>query len=118
MDEFIANLVCTVFGLEDFYDYFGLALKPSSIVFIDSSMESELCELAGRDVFSNLADLLRDAELVHPQILGESGLVVEGHDVGWLVERISGCFSVGEQPEEDQEIWLRDKLLGQRPSDS
>lgn len=104
VDEFIANLVCTVFGPEDFYDYFGLALKPSSIVFIDSSMEAELCELTGRDVFSNLADLPRDTELVHPQIFGEPDFVVEGHDTTWLVDRVREHFSVDAQPGEDQEI--------------
>ena len=104
VDEFIANLVCTVFGPEDFYDYFGLALKPSSIVFIDSSMEAELCELTGRDVFSNLADLPRDTELVHPQILGGPDLVVEEHDVTWLVEQVRERYSIDEQSEESEEI--------------
>lgn len=93
VDEFISNLVCTVFGPEDFYDYFGLALKPSNIVFIDSSMEAELCELTGRDVFGNLAGLPRDSELARPQILGEPGFVVEGHDATWLVERARERFS-------------------------
>ncbi|WP_322154977.1 hypothetical protein [Paratractidigestivibacter sp.] len=104
VDEFIANLVCTVFGPVDFYDYFGLALKPSNIVFIDSEMEAELCELTGRAVFSNLADLSRDTELAHPQILGEPDFVVEGHDTTWLVERVREHFSVVVQPEEDREV--------------
>lgn len=71
MDRFISNLVCTVFGPEEFYDYFGLGLKPRDIVYIDSASEEALCEMTGREVFGHLRNLSRDIRLAAPQIVGD-----------------------------------------------
>lgn len=90
MDRFISNLVCTVFGPEEFYDYFGLGLKPRDIVYIDSESEEALREITGKEVFGHLRNLSRDIQLAAPQIVGDPEYnPYPTHDSRWLSEAVA-----------------------------
>ncbi len=94
--RFISNLVCSLFGYDDFYDYFGMALKPKDIIYIDSKQEAELSETVGREVFCHLDGLARDTELTAPQILGDGCYdPFPEHDAEWLVDRVKQMHEMG-----------------------
>lgn len=67
MERFISDLICTLFGPDDFFDYFGAALKENDVIHIDSQQKDELNQLIGREAFSNYGKLERD-EVLHPAI--------------------------------------------------
>lgn len=67
MERFTSDLICTLFGPDDFFDYFGAALKEDDVIYIDSQQENELNQMIGREAFSNYGKLERD-EVLHPAI--------------------------------------------------
>jgi len=67
MERFISDLICTLFGPDDFFDYFGAALKENDVIYIDSQQEHELNQMMGREAFSNYENIKRD-EVLHPAI--------------------------------------------------
>lgn len=67
MERLISDLICTLFGPDDFLDYFGAALKEDDVIYIDSQQENELNQMIGREAFSNYGKLERD-EVLHPAI--------------------------------------------------
>ncbi len=88
VDYFISNLVCSLFGHDNFYNYFGTALPAENVVFIDSQMELELEDITGRPAFLNYNMLKRDCLLVSPQTLGDVQYnPYPDHDTEWTINK-------------------------------
>lgn len=67
MERLISDLICTLFGPDDFLDYFGAALKEDDVIYINSQQENELNQVIGREAFSSYGKLERD-KVLHPAI--------------------------------------------------
>lgn len=96
IDVFIANLVCTLFGHDNFYGYFGTAMPSENVVFIDSEMEEELLRLTGRAPFANYDGLARNRVLASPQTLGDPSYnPYPDHDAEWLLKTVRTARTKG-----------------------
>lgn len=57
--SFLSAAIHELFG-SDFYDYFGTAIKPEDVAFIDSAEEKKLAAILRRKPFEGLGNLPRD----------------------------------------------------------
>ena len=93
LDYFMTNLISTVFGHDDFYDYFGYALKAKDVIYIDGEQEKCLTEMINREPFSNYSGLKRDCLLEPPQFIGNQELDrFPGFDSTWLESEVKKRF--------------------------
>ena len=89
LDEFITNQVATVFGPDNFPDYFGRALPEGNVIRIDSEQEAALRGKVGADPFPHLTSLSRDVQLAEPNdYVADRGAAQEPINADWLRERI------------------------------
>ena len=63
MEAIITNLVLSVYGLKNFWNYFGSAVTPDMVSYIDAAAERSLVDKIGGAPLSGLGNLPRDTVL-------------------------------------------------------
>lgn len=69
MDTVETNLVLTVFGKDNYMNYFQGALTPDKIVYIDKKQGQKLERLAERQLFGNYSSLDPNCIIHQPQCI-------------------------------------------------
>ena len=69
MDTVETNLVLTIFGKDNYMNYFQGALTPDKIVYIDKKQGQKLERLAERQLFGNYSSLDPNCIIHQPQCI-------------------------------------------------
>ena len=67
----MTNMILTVFGPDNFGEYFGAAVRPGHVLYADSQGMTSLSDAVGRQLFTNLANVPTDRVLGVPACLSK-----------------------------------------------